>query len=313
MGDLVFGYISLILAQLGITGKQFAMKNCGKLAPGPFNSVCINMMRSAICLAVSLCIWLLYRGAVTNFWGHIIIIISGLGTALNLFTWILASRITSLTLIECLSMIGAMVFPMIIAPYLYNGESVSLLQWIGCILVFVSVFFFMNNENSEKEKVSKAQKTVIIFLCVLGITLSSIGKKYYVFHFYEKGMGSVEYFTFINFVTIFISFITLFCIYYIREKKRIASVSSVGQATKVELPYKKVWIFVLVAAASLYVNELFTGYASRLPSAIYYPLSRGLTVVCTFILDFAAFKDKVTLKKLIGLAIVVCAIILVNL
>ena len=86
-----------------------------------------------------------------------------------------------------------------------------------------------------------------------------------------------------------------------------------GETAKVELPYKKVWIYVLIAAVSLYLTELFMVYATRLPSAIYYPLSRVLTVGCSFLLDVIVFKDKITSKKLIGLVTVILAIILVNL
>ena len=81
MDILLYG--ALLMSQLGTTGKQFAMKKCGRIAPGPFNSVCINMARSLICLIVSIFIWLITGGGTTTFVGHLIIIISGIGTAFN--------------------------------------------------------------------------------------------------------------------------------------------------------------------------------------------------------------------------------------
>ena len=93
-------YGALILSQLGTSAKQFAMKHCGRLAPGPFNSVCINMARALICLVVSILIWIATDGTTTTPFGHLIIVIAGIGTAFNLFTWILSSRLVSLTLIE---------------------------------------------------------------------------------------------------------------------------------------------------------------------------------------------------------------------
>lgn len=306
-------YGALLLAQLGTSGKQYAMKNCGRLAPGPFNSICINMMRALICLCVSIVIWLISGGGSTNLLGHVIIIISGIGTAFNLFTWILASRIVSLTLIECLSMIGSLLLPMILAPYLYEGDTVSAFQWIGCALVFVSVYLFMNKGEAKKEESSLWQKIIIVSVCVVGNAVNSIFKKYYTYRIMQQGLGSIEYFTFINFVTVLSVFLVLFGIYYLREKKTLSASSADGAPVKVELPYKKVWVYVLIAAVSLYLNELFTVYASQLPSAIYYPLSKGLIVGCSFILDVIVFKDKVTLKKLLGLATVIVAIILVNL
>ncbi len=307
-----FGYFSLIMSQIGITGKQYSMKHCGRLAPGPFNSICINLLRSVICLVVSFCIWIFSDGGTTDFWGHVIIILAGLGTALNLFTWILSSRLVSLTLIEALSMLGSMVVPLILTPYLFNGESVSLLQWIGCALIFVSVFLFMNKSEGPKEG-SAFQKIIIVSGCVIGITVTSLFKKYYIFHFTSKGLGSVEYFTFINFVTVLTAFVILFAVYYFLERRKLTATAPTGEKAHVELPYKKVWFYILIASASLYLNELFTVYAAELPAAIYYPLSRGLIVICTFLLDVIVFKDKVTVKKLIGLGVVIVASVLVNL
>ena len=309
----MFPYIALMLAQLGTNGKQYSMKKCGRLAPGPFNSVCINAMRALICIIVSFGIWIIADGSTTTAFGNLIIILSGIGTALNLFTWILSSRLVSLTLLESVCMIGSLLVPMFLAPVLYNGESVSLLQWIGAVLVFVAVFLFMNKEDpSVKKEGTPLQKFLIVLFCAAANTTTTIFKKYYDVHIVKKGLGSVEYFTFINFVTIISVFAILFVIFYLREKKRLMRDAEEGEAVKVELPYKKVWFFVLIAAAALYLNELFTVYANELDAAIYMPLSKGLNVACTFAMDIIVFKDKITLKKLIGLVTVIVAIVLVT-
>ena len=306
-------YGALLLAQAGTSAKQFAMKNCGRLAPGAFNSVCINLARSLICLAVSLIIWLSTGGGSTTLFGHVIIIIAGIGTAFNLFTWILSSQLVSLTLIESVSMIGSMVIPLILAPYLYNGDTVSPVQWLGCALIFVSVFLFMNKGKKSVKKGSALQKIVIVAICAISITLASVFKKYYTYYITAKGLGSIEYFTFINFVTVLAVFLMLFAVYYMSERKRAVVISTAGERPKVEFPYKRVWGYIFVAAVALYVNELFTSYATQLPSAIYYPLSKGLTVGCTFLLDVTVFKEKITVKKLVGFAVVIVAVILINL
>ena len=310
-------YGALLLAQAGCSFKQFAMKKCGKLAPGAFNSVCINLARSLICLAVSMIIWLCTGGGTTTALGHVIIILSAIGTAFNLFTWILSSQLVSLTLIESVSMIGSMVIPLILAPYLYNGDTVSLTQWLGCILVFVSVWFFMDkkttHEKQEKKSGSLLQKIVIVGTCAISITLASVLKKYYTYHITANNLGSIEYFTFVSFLTVLAVFLVLFAVYYAQEAKRSVAVSTPEQRPRVEFPYRRVWVYILIAGGALYVNELFTSYATQLPSAIYYPLSKGLNVGCTFLLDVIVFKDKITTKKVIGFVTIIAAIILINL
>ena len=107
-------------------------------------------------------------------------------------------------------------------------------------------------------------------------------------------------------------FAILFAVYYVMERRRAVANGTEDGAPKVELPYKRVWVFIIIAGVSLYVNELFTSYATQLPSAIYYPLSKGLNVGCTFLLDVIVFKDKVTVKKIVGFITVIVAIILIN-
>ena len=98
MTALLYG--AMLVAQMGTCAKAYAMKRCGALTPGPFNSVCINLARSLICVSVSLAIWLVGDGSATTATGHTVILLAGIGTALNLFSWILSTRYVSLILIE---------------------------------------------------------------------------------------------------------------------------------------------------------------------------------------------------------------------
>jgi drug/metabolite transporter (DMT)-like permease len=309
-------YGALLIAQIGIMGKQFSMKKCGAIAPGPFRSVCINAMRALICLAVSAVLWLVMDGKGSTVAGNWLSIASGLGTALSLFCWILASRLVSMTLIECVNTLGTTVVPLILAPFLYNGETPSPLQWVGCALVCVSLFFFMNPA-PKKERGTRTASTLIASLLTVGgtavgVTLSMVLKKYYTFHVTDAGLGSAEYFTLMQFVGAIAFFAILIVPLYFREKSLLTPTEECP-SPRVTFPFGRVWPFVLVAAASLYVNELFTVYAAGLPSAIFYPLSKGLTILFTFLLDTVAFRDKVTVKKIIGLVTVLAAIVLVNL
>lgn len=301
MDILLYG--ALLLSVLGVSGKQFAMKRCGSLTPGLFNSVCINALRSTICIIVSVIIWLCVDGGAANALGHVCIVFGGIGTAINLLMWILSSRMVSLIMIEAVTTVTTMVIPMVLAPWLYNGESASLLQWIGCIMILVSVPCFTGAKGEKKEG-SLLKKIVTVGICAAGAGLAAISKKYYSYYVKDIGNGSNEYYTMMSFAVILLSFLILFSILYRKEKN--------ANGGKVELPYKKVWAFILLAAASLYVNELFAVYASALPSAIYYPLNRGLTVVFTFVLDVLVFKDKVTPKKIFGLILITTAVVLVN-
>ena len=301
-------YGALIITQIGISAKQYAMKKCGERAKGGFSSLCINLARSAICLLVSLIIWLVTDGGGTNTLGLALSIGAGVGTALNLYTWILSAQRVPLILIEGASTVGGLILPLILAPFLYNGDSVTVLQWVGTALVVVSIFLF--SKTGGKKGGGIIGSIILVSVCTLGGAVSSVFRKLYSYHIAEKGLGSIEFFTFISFVAVFLLFALVFPFYYGKEKQKL---NAEGKGGRVELPYKRVWLFILIAAVSLYACELFSTYASALPSAVYYPVSRALTILGTFLLDTLVFKEKVTPKNLAGLALLLTAVVLINL
>lgn len=296
-------YGALVLSILGTSGKQFAMKRCGALAGGVFNSACINFARAAICLIVSLVIWAIDGGGSTNALGHGLSILGGASTAICLLTWIIASTQVSLTLIEAAFTLTSMVIPLILAPFLYPGESVSVVQWIGCALVFASLFCFGNGARRKAEGGSLVG-LIALFISAIGNGAAAISKKYYTYYVTAAGDGGVAYYTLLSFAVALLLFFGVFAVMALRKKQH---------GERVELPFRRTWIFILIAAVGLYVYELFATYASDLPSAIYYPLSRGLTLLATFLLDVIVFREKVTIKKLIGLVIILVAVVLINL
>ena len=299
---------ALLLSQMGTSAKQYAMKKCGMIASGPLNSTRINLIRATICVVVSLGIWLVSDRCGSTPLGIGISIAAGVGTALNLFTWILSSQRISMTLIEGICTIGTLILPLFLAPYLYGGESVSALQWFGTVLVLVSLFLFSGKDGRKKEKTSIWGSIALVFVCALGATVASVAKKYYTFHITAKELGSVEFFTLISFVTVLCTFILLYFIYS-RIERRATQESDVS----VTFPFRRVFPFVIIAAVALYITELFATYASKLPSAIYYPATKAMLIVGCFLLDVLVFKERVTVKKIIGLILLLTAVILINL
>lgn len=137
------------------------MKKAGLGAKGNYNSVRINFIRSAICLIVSLAVFFA-TGA--NFTADFlwICLLSGAANALSMFSWIICSEKANLVLVEIFSLIGSVAVPLILSPALY-GESVSLVNIVGVILLFIAaVIFSIKPENfigNAKKKAKSAIKT----------------------------------------------------------------------------------------------------------------------------------------------------------
>ncbi len=318
----MFPYIALILAELSNAAKKFAMKKCGKTTPGPFNSVCINMMRAGICTVISLITWLIAGTGADTGKGNAIIIIVGIGMVLDVFCYIISSSMLPLVFISSVNMIASMVLPLILAPYVFNGDKVSPIQWLGCALIFFSVFLFAKKETGEKKSAPLIVKILAVLGGSTGIFLAQMFKKYYTVHYLQNGVGSAEYFTFVTFLTMIVIFSVMFSCFIAAKKIGISRIkktipeegreSAEKEIPKIELPYKKVWYLVLIAATALYAYQLLTVHATKLPSALYFPLTNSVSFIFSFLVDIIFFKDKVTPKKIVGLFVIITAIVLVG-
>lgn len=150
----ITGYLYLAVARFAGISKVVAMKKAGLGAKGNYNSVRINFIRSAICLIVSLAVFFAAGASFTSdfLW---ICLLSGAANALSMFSWIICSEKANLVLVEIFSLIGSVAVPLMLSPALY-GESVSLINIIGVILLFIAaVIFSIKSEkhggNAEKE------------------------------------------------------------------------------------------------------------------------------------------------------------------
>ncbi len=137
------------------------MKKAGLGAKGNYNSVRINFIRSAICLIVSLAVFFAAGASFTAdfLW---ICFISGAANALSMFSWIICSEKANLVLVEIFSLIGSVAVPLMLSPALY-GESVSLVNIVGVILLFIAaVIFSIKPENFVGNTGKEAEPTIKI-------------------------------------------------------------------------------------------------------------------------------------------------------
>ena len=308
------GYLFLIIANIAGISKVAAMKGCGKECPGEYNSVRINAFRALLCTLVSVVIFYL-TGARFKVEEDYIWILSGLSNALMMFVWILCAQKIGLLFVEAFAMVGAVIIPMLIAPLLYEGESVSVWQWVGvvCLLIALIILSLTPNKAKKTDTVNEAvearnskEKLLIVFYLALLIISNagvSITQKLYPI---RAGKEYTAYFNLMTFAVVFLCFsAVLLCGKIFKGKSLLPKDSASG---------KKLVIFVSLAAVMIYVYQYFATLAAGvLPSAVYYPLSRGIGMMLTVLCDMLIFKQKVTKNMIFGLCFVFAAIVLTNL
>jgi len=291
------GLIYLLLAKLAAVVKMIAVKQCGTIASGPRNSIKINLIRSLGSFLVSLLVFL-FAGKQMDPVGLWIAIFAGAACAVQVFVWILTVERTSMSLTEIFCMLGSVVLPLIAAPFLYAGETVSLLQWIGALILVLSVFCFTPRKASG-EKLN-AVTVLLLLLCALTNAGVSIAQKLYV----SYSVGSVAFYNLISFAVMAFFFAVLFC----------AGERKTEQRTGYKDFSAKIWFFIVLATVMLYTNQFFQTQASGyFTSAILYPLSYGIGIPLTFLTDVFVFHEKATKTKLLGVFLAVIAMIFVNL
>ncbi len=311
------GYIFLIIACFAGISKVIAMKSSGKVCSGEYNSIRINTFRSIICGCVSVVTFLI-AGSRWNgdYWW--IWLLSGLSNAIMMFVWILSTQRVGLIFIEAFCLIGSTAIPMIVAPFLYNGDTVSVWQWIGMACLFIAVVLLSvkpktdtskdltiedNAEKKNSDKKNSFLTWLYIFLLVVSNAGVSITQKLYPD---KVGKDYTAFFNLMTFAVVLACFsIILVC------GKIIAKKSFLPEKTE---SAKKLVIFVTIAAVMIYIYQYFsTTAAALLPSAVFYPLTRGISMCLTVASDVIIFKQKITKNVCIGLFFIFAAIILTNL
>ena len=302
-------YIFLLLANFAGISKVIAMKKSGELCPGEYNSVRINTLRSMFCLIVSVFIFLI-TGAKAQSQGWWIWLISGICNALLIFLWVVCTQRVGLIYLETFSIIGSTAIPMLLAPLLYEGETVSLLQWLGFACLIIAVFILTINSNPKAQKqlvqTKKSKDSIITGIYILLLLVSyvgiSISQKLYPT---LVGQDYTAFFNLMTFIVVLLSFSVVLIIGKTVKRKPFLPENTSAN--------KKLFTYIFIAAVMIYAYQYFCMLsASMLPSAIFYPLIKGISMLLTVLCDVLVFKQKLTLNKIVGLLFVFTAILLIN-
>lgn len=298
------GIFYLFLSKLGGIGKMIAMKKCGRIASGAKNSLLINSIRSAGCVIISLIICLFSGFLAMRGEGYLVCILSGIANAGLLFLWVLCAERCSLCTVEIFCMIGGVVLPMLISPLLFATESISLLQWIGAIMLLPAAYCFSSKGSKENKKMSVLSAVLLISVCLANTGCVTTQKV-----FTYNSFGSVADFNLYTFLIC--TLVLLVALFFFNMKKDTESEREVK--TLGILKEKQIIIYISIAIVMLYAAQYFGTLSSgSLSSAHFFPLSYAISMPLTLLTDLVVFKEKIKVKSFIGLGLVLIAILLIN-
>ena len=189
---------------------------------------------------------------------------------------------------------SGMILPCIIGHFFWF-EELSVLSVLGIILAVLSIVLLKGGDKkSKKININGYVLGVIVFLTSAGVM---IAQKLMGIYFSEQSISAYNLYSFV------VPFLIICC--FIRPKQLNG-----GEKKNLRLTY----ICAFGSAISLcIISFVMTCLSGRVPSVLLFPLFNGLGIILVCIGSVFAFKEKLTVKKLIGLALGVIGLCLVNL
>lgn len=188
----------------------------------------------------------------------------------------------------------------LLAGQLFFDESIKTTQWIGIGILFVAVYIMCSYNNSIKGKMSISSFGLLI-VCGLANGLTDFSQKLFV-----KMAGDTPIAIY-NFYTYIFSAVILLVFYFVFSK--VENVEGEKKSSGI----KQIFGYILVMSICLFANSYFkTMAAGYLDSAQLYPLNQGASLIISSVMSATLFREKLTLKCVIGLLISFVGLIVLN-
>ena len=296
------GYLFLSLAlACGLT-KGY----CGKRVSGHVkksrDAMLTNILRMTLCIIIGF----VFVVAIEGFSGFnigglgiLISLFSGISNAIFVVSWLFAVNAGAYMLVDVFLTLGVLI-PITLSTVFF-GEEIRWNHFVGFAILVIAVLVMCSYSSSVK---SKLNAKGIMLLTLAGITqgVSSFTQKWFVRSLSDSPISSFNFYTYV------FSALTLIVTLLI-----ISATQKKAEEEKTKFSIKSVWIYVVIMAVMLFLNSYFmTLAASKLDAVMLYPLNTALALAFSAIMSSVAFKEKLTVKCIIGIIIAFVAMIFIN-
>ncbi|MBQ8259923.1 MAG: hypothetical protein IJY97_10225 [Clostridia bacterium] len=295
------GYIYLAIALLTNNIKGYCGKQMSRYSAKLNDTLLICFFRMLMCIGTSAIILAVTGG----FLGLEITpkligfsAFSGISTAILVAAWLFAANSSGYMMLEVFQMLGVGVT--ILMSFVCYQEEITVRDIIGfAILVFAAYLMHAGT------KVKPTLKTLaVVILCGLANGMTDFSQKAFIY----SGLDTTTaQFQLCSYVFAAATLIALYTAMTAGKKPE----DNDGGAVAI---LKKTWYFVLIMAVCLYGNSFFkTEAANYLSAAKLYTLSQGGTMAIGTLMSAFIFKEKLTLKSYVSIAITFIGLLIINL
>ena len=294
------GYLFLAIALLTNNIKGYCGKQMSRYSAKLNDTLLICFFRMLMCIGTSAIILAVTGG----FFGLEITpkligyaAFSGISTAILVAAWLFAANSSGYMMLEVFQMLGVGVT--ILMSFVIYKEEITVRDVIGfCVLVFAAYLMHAGT------KIKPTLKTLaVVILCGLANGMTDFSQKAFIY----SGLDTTTaQFQLCSYAFAAVTLIVLYTAMTAGKKTE-----EKNGATAI---LKKTWYFVLIMAVCLYANSYFkTEAANYLSAAKLYTLSQGGTMAIGTLMSAFLFKEKLTLKSGISIAITFIGLLIINL
>lgn len=293
------GYLFLLIALFAGATKGYCGKKISGYTNGFYYSFLANIFRLLFCTVIGFILILLTDGlGVLNQTYDMLLIsaFSGLATAIFVVTWLISVKKSAYMMLDIFLMLGVLI-PLIASNIFFN-ETIKFTQWIGIILLLIAVFIMCSYNNSIKTKISPSS-FILLLICGISSGFADFSQK-----IFTKNIpnGSAVAFNFYTYVFAALVLITVFILLPKPDK------------TDENSNTKKIFGYIPLMALFLFVNSYFKTLAAKYLSAVLlYPLNQGCALILSAIMATVLFKEKLTIKAVIGIITAFISLLIINL
>lgn len=287
---------------------NFAKGFCGKLMSGlantPRKAYFFTFLRMSLCFIIAAVI-LAVQGQLSALAVTptvlIIALLSGVGQAAQSITWLLSARKDALLLVEVFVMLG--VFVTVFLSWGVLGEQPTALQLIGLVLLLAASLVICSYNTKIKTKLTPSA-LLLLCLCGLASGLTDFSQKLFAAWCADTSRSVFNFYTFAVCAVVVGLFLLTTVNHTVHPTQSMRALRPVA---------KWLALYISIMALGLYVYAFCkTAAASYLPAVQLYPLFQGFTLLNTCIMA-TLFKEKVTVRAVIGLLIAFAGLLMINL
>ena len=295
------GYLYFFIALVAGVAKGFCGKKVSLKVSGNRETFIASTFRMAICVVISACILIFMED-----YGHIkpqlkllsICFLSGIGISSFVVLWLISVKNGSYILLNVFNMLGVLV-PVVLSRIFFS-EQIKITQAVGIMVLFIAVVILCSYNNKIKKKLNFSA-VIMLILCGTANGLTDFTQKLFI---YELPKIPVSVFNFYTYLFATAILFTCYLVSFVTAKQKVTLKNS-------KIVIKNTAVYLAVMSVCLFINAFFkTVSAKYLSSAVLYPLNQGLTLICSTIIASTIFKEKLTVKSIIGVFIAIVGVII---